>query len=46
MSAASWQLAFPTRNWVTTYRGVPVVIQAQRDGQADGDRMVHRREGG
>jgi hypothetical protein len=26
MSAASW-LAFPTRNWVTTYRGVRVVIE-------------------
>jgi hypothetical protein len=27
MSAASWQLAFPTRNWVTTYRGVRIIIK-------------------
>jgi hypothetical protein len=33
MSAPEWQIAFPTGNWVTTYRGVRIVIARSETGQ-------------
>jgi hypothetical protein len=32
MSAPDWEIAFPTRNWVTTYRGIRIVIKRNDKG--------------
>lgn len=32
MSAGSWQIAFPTGNWVATHRGIRIVIKRSNTG--------------
>jgi hypothetical protein len=32
MSAAEWQIAIPSGNWATTYRGVRIVIKRSETG--------------